>query len=514
MQDDNIRILGVFLEVKSKDYQLIEKIEKKLASAAPAGESPKDQMSKYRSQMQASSQHKNSPSSLQIKKESFLLSKNQTEFYGTQPLQKNKQFYSQIKEDEFLNNENEQQNDNIIESIERRGSSLVNQEIPKRSQIKSNLQLKEKLLMKDSLKFYLKFIGKVQIVVENQLTQVYFRIPSLSNYINEKITLKLEKEALHLSGKSRLELLIQFCDYIKYEMIYQQKISYSPTLSFFVKYSPYEQDIVFFLVMLINVIFLINMKFESGVYKHMSSFFNTLYTILYVLHLIMSFILCVLVMIERYPLLAYYKSMKKRNTNEKIKGFLKKSVLLLSDYECIYQIIYFFISCLALVTPLFYAILLIDIIKRSSDLKEVLRVVSHNYKKLLKIVFLALIVIYIYSIIGMIAFPDSFEQVIQRSPAPSRRLPPAQFYAPPLPAHSSTPRRFQHTVPRALGLQHTVPRAHRLPRLLTRPSMPSEPARTEHLRRQRVPDVPALNHPGTPQPRRNSRLPPKNRLLW
>ena len=197
-------------------------------------------------------------------------------------------------------------------------------------------------------------------------------------------------------------------------MIYHQKISYSPSLAFLVSNSKYVQDIVFSLLVLLNVIIIVNVKYENESYKHRNSALKNIFTVFYIIHLILSFIQGALLMIERYPLLAYYKSMRKRKSSEKIKGVFKKTFLILTDIENLYSILYCIISCLALRIRLCYAILLIDFIKRSQDLRDILKVLALNCKKLLKILCLAIILIYIYSLIGMISIDNSFINVIQK----------------------------------------------------------------------------------------------------
>lgn len=61
-------------------------------------------------------------------------------------------------------------------------------------------------------------------------------------------------------------------------------------------------------------------------------------------------------MIERYPLLAYYKGMvieKKIPT-----GILANTWMFLRDTETMYYVLYFIITCAAFISPLFYSLLL------------------------------------------------------------------------------------------------------------------------------------------------------------
>jgi len=80
-------------------------------------------------------------------------------------------------------------------------------------------------------------------------------------------------------------------------------------------------------------------------------------------------------------------------------------MLFLTDGETMYYVFYMIITlgCF-FISPLFYSVLLTDVIKRSSDLMDLLKVVTYNYKKLLKSLFLVLIWVYAYALVGLLLF--------------------------------------------------------------------------------------------------------------
>lgn len=80
--------------------------------------------------------------------------------------------------------------------------------------------------------------------------------------------------------------------------------------------------------------------------------------------------------------------------------------------ETIYIAGYFILACFALYSPLIFTILLIDGVKRSKDIHEMLFPISKNYIKLLKAAFLAASIIYFYAMIGMLFFQESYLQVL------------------------------------------------------------------------------------------------------
>lgn len=149
-------------------------------------------------------------------------------------------------------------------------------------------------------------------------------------------------------------------------------------------------------------------------------------------------------MIERYPMLAYYKAFQSAAAvngslqsgatgraagsssnsrtagaaalahirRNKISGFFPKAWLFCTDLETIYIVGYFFLACVGLLSPLIFTILLIDGVKRSKDILEMLLPISYNYKKLLKTIFLMISIIYFYAMIGILSYTDSYQHVI------------------------------------------------------------------------------------------------------
>ncbi len=131
----------------------------------------------------------------------------------------------------------------------------------------------------------------------------------------------------------------------------------------------------------------------------------------------MAFFAFIILSIERYPLLMYYKYLLSSEAKrypprgKKVKGFFKKTKLYLIDGETLYNLTYLAFTIAALFYPFFYTILLIDVIKRSNDLITVLRALQLNYKKLFKIGLLILIIVYSFSLLGMLEFRDDYEGV-------------------------------------------------------------------------------------------------------
>jgi len=74
--------------------------------------------------------------------------------------------------------------------------------------------------------------------------------------------------------------------------------------------------------------------------------------------------------------------------NRKPEGLWEICKMFLRDREFLYHAIYLIVTMMGLFTPLFYSVLLVDWIKRSQDVIDILKALSHNYQKILKTLFL------------------------------------------------------------------------------------------------------------------------------
>jgi hypothetical protein len=100
------------------------------------------------------------------------------------------------------------------------------------------------------------------------------------------------------------------------------------------------------------------------------------------------------------------RTIAKENINS-ISWFTSIKVIL-TDFECFYNLTYLVISILCWKWALLYSILLLDLIKRNKDLKNILRSITLNSNQLVLIAILGIIVIYIFSIVGFLSFSSYY----------------------------------------------------------------------------------------------------------
>lgn len=90
--------------------------------------------------------------------------------------------------------------------------------------------------------------------------------------------------------------------------------------------------------------------------------------------------------------------------------YYRSVIRILRDSDNLYNILYLIISIIALATtPLVYSILLLDIVKRSDDLQNIIKSITHNITQLIKAMLLGLIVMYFYGIIAFSQFRSDFQ---------------------------------------------------------------------------------------------------------
>ena len=89
--------------------------------------------------------------------------------------------------------------------------------------------------------------------------------------------------------------------------------------------------------------------------------------------------------------------------------FTKPLLQILVDFEFIYHVIYLIVCAAGLcMHPLFYSILLLNVVYQEETLKNVIRSVTRNGRSIIMTALLAVILIYLFSIIGYLFFRDDF----------------------------------------------------------------------------------------------------------
>ena len=81
----------------------------------------------------------------------------------------------------------------------------------------------------------------------------------------------------------------------------------------------------------------------------------------------------------------------------------------LLNFETYYQYGYFLVSILAVYEPVFYAFLLLDIIKQTPELANVLKAITINFRQLLLTMWLGVILIYLFSVVSFVFYATYYD---------------------------------------------------------------------------------------------------------
>ncbi|CAD8087418.1 unnamed protein product [Paramecium sonneborni] len=306
-------------------------------------------------------------------------------------------------------------------------------------------------------KFYRQFTGRIEIQNEiNQLEKVYFQKPFICNFITPNIKQHLIYEINRETDEDRMLGLIEFSEFYQIQMRHSQQINNRKIMRFGAVYWRLLKDLSFLLCLIIVVLLIfmhdtvINSKIASNteapedknitVGESVVSYLNNIITII---QLILNLIIVFFCAIERYPISITYNrgqtNAKRVQILKKEAGFqiswltmkyysmigffesefqedkvnqsiIKKLILVIFfDFDNFYNICIFGLTVYAFFNPYIYAVILLDIIKRSEDLQNIIKSITSNGRNLAIFSFLGLIGLLIYAIIAFSNFNQMFD---------------------------------------------------------------------------------------------------------
>ena len=115
---------------------------------------------------------------------------------------------------------------------------------------------------------------------------------------------------------------------------------------------------------MINIVLILGLHLDSvGGNSHLRSFYAEILLHLSIYHLIFAIIAFIIRIVERYPVVTYYKNISKTALLINHTNFFKNLQMYITDFETIYYFGYIILSCLGLWYYVIYIFLLLDIIK-------------------------------------------------------------------------------------------------------------------------------------------------------
>ncbi|CAD8067431.1 unnamed protein product [Paramecium sonneborni] len=314
----------------------------------------------------------------------------------------------------------------------------------------------------ECFQFYREFIGRIEVVNQfGQIERILFQKPFVCKYITQNIKQHLIYETNRESDEDRISSFLENINFYHAQMIHYQNVSTIPIMHFGQKHWRTLKDISYILCVFIILFFILipddiadgnivdNGDGDVDGDKEIITDSNKVQLVLYLnniitlIQLILNLIIIIFCAIERYPIAVNFRrgatnvqhiQNLKTEAGFKIPEYKKKYyefvgymennfeqqqvqknplrkiiLLLLIDFDNFYNIIIFGITAIAFFNNYIYAILLLDIVKRSEVLQNIIKAFTENTKNLLIFGLLGLIGLVLYGFLIKISFSGDFK---------------------------------------------------------------------------------------------------------
>ncbi|KAL4645836.1 inositol 1,4,5-trisphosphate receptor type 3 isoform X6 [Arapaima gigas] len=292
----------------------------------------------------------------------------------------------------------------------------------------------------DPLEHYESHTAQIEIVREDRsMEQIVFPIHPICQFLTEESKVRVFNTTEQDEQGSKVTHFFQQTSFLHNEMEWQKKLRSMPVLYWFSRRMSLWGSISFNLAVFINLIIAFFYPYDSGQGAIDSSMLSMLFwgfaslsvigllskryglrplTIALILRSIYYFgigptliLLGTLNLINKIVFVVSFVG----NNGTFIMGY--RAILM--DMEFLYHLGYVLTSMLGLfVHELFYSILLFDLIYREETLFNVIKSVTRNGRSILLTALLALILVYLFSIVGFLFLKNDFIMEVDRLPEP------------------------------------------------------------------------------------------------
>ncbi|BFZ08220.1 hypothetical protein BsWGS_11262 [Bradybaena similaris] len=293
-----------------------------------------------------------------------------------------------------------------------------------------------------ALEYYHNHTAQIEIVRQDRtMERIVFPIPEICEYLTKETKLNVFKRAERDEQGSKVaDFFSRHVDMFN-EMKWQKKLRMQPVMFWFSSHMGLWNSISFSCAVIINLLVAIFYPYNTLDFHSVGVRFNGLLwgavmictaVVVFFPHpmgfkaLLASIILrfictfglrITLFLLGLINLLNKFIFMVSLLGN---RGVLIKPVNeILSDFEMVYHIGYFILCALGFFFhEFFFSLLLLDVVYREETLLNVIKSVTRNGRSILLTTVLAVILIYLFSIIGFISFQDDFLMEVERSVVP------------------------------------------------------------------------------------------------
>ncbi|RZF46806.1 hypothetical protein LSTR_LSTR012029 [Laodelphax striatellus] len=285
--------------------------------------------------------------------------------------------------------------------------------------------------MNQALEYYASHTAQIEIVRHDRtLEQIVFPIPEICEYITHDTKVKILHTAERDDQGSKVSDFFERTEDMFNEMKWQKKLRGQPALFWVSSYMSLWSNVLFNCAVLINLIVAFFYPFVDSVPKLSAHLSVLIWAVMLVSAaiviilpresgirtLVASTILRMIFSAGPEPtllLLGTLTVILKNIHLISIMGnqgtFTKKVRQIVTDAEILYHLSYVMFCVMGLcMHPFFYCVLLLDVVYREETLLNVIRSVTRNGRSIILTAVLALILVYMFSIIGYMFFKDDF----------------------------------------------------------------------------------------------------------
>ncbi|MBN3317525.1 ITPR2 protein, partial [Atractosteus spatula] len=298
----------------------------------------------------------------------------------------------------------------------------------------------------EPLKYYAKHTAQIEIIRHDRtMEQIVFPVPNICEYLTEESKIRVFNTTERDDQGSKVNDFFQQTEDLYNEMKWQKKIRNNPALFWFSRHISLWGSISFNLAVLVNLAVALFYPFgddeDEGILPH---FVSILLWVAVAVCTAMLIILPKPAGIRPFLVSVILRSIYTLGLGPTLlllgaANLLNKIVFLVSfvgnrgtftrgykavimDMAFLYHVTYVIVCMLGLfVHEFFYSFLLFDLVYREETLLNVIKSVTRNGRSIILTAVLALILVYLFSIVGFLFLKDDFRMEVDRLPSMEKR---------------------------------------------------------------------------------------------
>uniref|UniRef100_A0A672G3T9 Inositol 1,4,5-trisphosphate receptor n=1 Tax=Salarias fasciatus TaxID=181472 RepID=A0A672G3T9_SALFA len=288
----------------------------------------------------------------------------------------------------------------------------------------------------EALEFYAKHTAQIEIVrLDRTMEQIVFPVPNICEFLTHESKLRVYYTTERDEQGSKINDFFLRSEDLFNEMNWQKKLRAQPILYWCSRNMSFWSSISFNLAVLMNLLVAFFYPLEGTLEPHLSAllWIAMLVSLAIVIvlpqphgirALIASTILRLIFSVGLEPTLLLLGGFNLCNKVIFLMSFVgnrgtftRGYKAMIMDVEFLYHLLYLIICSLGVfVHVFFYSLLLFDLVYREETLLNVIKSVTRNGRSIVLTAVLALILVYLFSIVGYIFFKDDFILAVDRIP--------------------------------------------------------------------------------------------------